>query len=94
MLNGIISKINGSTGNLTFKQTGGQTTVAESHEPSALHPVVHEGSRVVGAAVLVVVIVRICSLQYSVDTSRRVSGLLPLYLPCVSSQGCATCPHR
>ena len=29
MLNGIISKINGSAGNLTFKQTGGQTIVSE-----------------------------------------------------------------
>ena len=43
MLNGIISKINGSAGSLTCKQTGGQTIVSESHEPSALHPVVHEG---------------------------------------------------
>ena len=29
MLNGIISTINGSAGNLTFKQTGGQTIVSE-----------------------------------------------------------------
>ena len=35
MLKGIISKINGSAGNLTFKQTGGQTIVSESHAPSA-----------------------------------------------------------
>ena len=30
MLKGIISKINGSAGNLTFMQTGGQTIVSES----------------------------------------------------------------
>ena len=35
MLKGIISKINGSAGNLSFKQTGGQTIVSESHAPSA-----------------------------------------------------------
>ena len=29
ILNGIISKLNGSAGNLTFKQTGGQTIVSE-----------------------------------------------------------------
>lgn len=45
MLKGIISKIYGSAGNLTFKQTGGQTIVSESHAPSALHPVEHEDSR-------------------------------------------------
>ena len=44
MLKGIISKINGSAGNLTFKQTGGQTIVSLSHTPSVPHLVVHEGS--------------------------------------------------
>ena len=29
ILKGIISKMNGSAGNLTFKQTGGQTVVSE-----------------------------------------------------------------
>ena len=29
MLNGLFSKINTSAGNLTFKQTGGQTIVSE-----------------------------------------------------------------
>ena len=45
ILKGLISKINGSAGSLTCKQTGGQTIVSEIHTPSALHPVVHEGSR-------------------------------------------------
>ena len=44
MLNGIISKINTSAGNLTFKQTVSQTIVSLSHAPSALHPVIHKGS--------------------------------------------------
>ena len=44
MLKGNISKINGSAGNLTFKQTGSQTIVSLSHTPSAPHLVVHEGS--------------------------------------------------
>ena len=30
MLNGIISKINGSAGNLSFKQTCGQTIISEN----------------------------------------------------------------
>ena len=34
MLKGLISTINGSAGNLTFKQTGGQTIVSEIHTSS------------------------------------------------------------
>ena len=44
ILKSIISTINDSAGNLTCKQTGGQTIVSLSHTPSAPHLVVHEGS--------------------------------------------------
>ena len=44
ILKSIISTFNGSAGNLTCKQTGGQTIVSLSHTPSAPHLVVHEGS--------------------------------------------------